>query len=79
MADEEQLHDDEGAADDPARLMTLAEAAERLHMSVRSVRRLIDHGYLEGYRVGRRAVRVKLGDVHAALERLPDGYATGDD
>lgn len=54
-------------------LLTLAEAAERLSVSVRTVRRLIAYGYLPGYRVGPRVLRVHEDDVTAAVRRLPDG------
>ena len=67
---------------DPARLITLAAAAESLGVSVRTVRRFIGYGYLEGYRVGPRAIRVRAGDVAALVKRMPDGYAgdeTGED
>jgi excisionase family DNA binding protein len=60
-----------GSADN---LITLAEAAQRLHVSVRTVRRLIAYGYLPGYRVGPRVLRVHEDDVAAAVRRLPNGY-----
>jgi excisionase family DNA binding protein len=60
---------------DPSRLVTLAEAADALGVSVRTVRRFIGYGYLEGFRVGPRAVRVRAGDVNRLVRRLPDGYA----
>ena len=56
-------------------LVTLAEAAQRLNVSVRTVRRLIQHGYLDGYRVGGgRAIRVHAAAVDAVLRRMPPGY-----
>jgi len=63
---------------DPGRLVTLAVAAEALGVSVRTVRRFIGYGYLEGYRVGPRAVRVRAGDVNALVRRLPVGYEHDD-
>ncbi len=60
-----------GGADN---LITLAEAAGRLSVSVRTVRRLIAYGYLPGYRVGPRVLRVHADDVAAAAQRLPGGY-----
>jgi excisionase family DNA binding protein len=60
-------------------LLTLSAAAERLHVSVRTVRRMIAYGYLPGYRVGPRVLRVHADDVSAALRRLPDGYADDDE
>lgn len=68
----------EHAAPDGGRLVTLADAAETLSVSVRTVRRLIAHGYLEGYRVGPRAIRVHERDVGAVLRRMPPGYGDGD-
>lgn len=60
------------------KLMTLAHAADKLHVSVRTIRRMIAYGYLPGYRVGPRVLRVHEDDVNAALRRLPDGYADDD-
>jgi excisionase family DNA binding protein len=54
--------------------VTLAAAADTLSVSVRTVRRLIQHGYLEGYRVGPRAIRVHADDVAKVLRRMPEGY-----
>ena len=68
----------EHTAADGGRLITLADAAETLAVSVRTVRRLIAHGYLEGYRVGPRSIRVHEADVTRVLRRLPEGYAEGD-
>jgi len=55
----------------PARLVTLAEAAGALAVSVRTVRRWGDYGYLDVYRVGPRALRVSVGDVNRLIARLP--------
>jgi excisionase family DNA binding protein len=68
----------EHVAPDGGRLITLAEAAATLSVSVRTVRRLIQHGYLEGYRVGPRAIRVHEGAVKRQLRRMPEGYPGGD-
>lgn len=60
---------------EPDGLVTLAVAAEMLSVSTRTVRRLIQHGYLEGYRIpGGRAIRVHRADVEAVLRRMPGGY-----
>jgi excisionase family DNA binding protein len=67
------------AAPDGGVLLTLQEAAEQLSVSVRTVRRLIAYGYLPGYRVGPRALRVHADDVAAAVRRLPNGYTDVDD
>lgn len=63
---------------DPGQLVTLHTAAATLGVSVRTVRRWIGYGYLEGYRVGPRALRVRAGDVAALAHRLPDPYADTD-
>ncbi len=53
-------------------LLTRAEAAERLHLSVQTIRRLADAGQLTEVRVGLRAVRVHRGDVERlARDGLP--------
>lgn len=59
---------------DPNRLVTLASAAEELQVSVRTVRRFIGYGYVEAYRIGPRAIRLRAGDVNGLLHRLPGGY-----
>jgi excisionase family DNA binding protein len=46
--------------DDP---LTRAEAAERLHLSVQTIRPLADAGHLTEVRVGLRAVRVRAASV----------------
>lgn len=56
----------------PERLATLGEAADALAVSTRTVRRYIGYGYLEGYRVGPRSIRVSVADVNRLLARLPD-------
>jgi excisionase family DNA binding protein len=53
-------------------LLTRAEAAGRLRVSPQTIRRLADDGCLNEVRVGRRAVRVRRGDVERlAREGLP--------
>lgn len=66
-------------APDGGRLVTLAEAASTLSVSVRTVRRLIQYGYLEGYRVGPRAIRVHADDVASVLRKMPGGYGDSAD
>jgi len=73
MPDEHTRADDEHD-DGHAHLITLAEAARRLSLSVRTVRRMIGYGYLPGYRVGPRALRVHADDVDAAVKRLPPDW-----
>lgn len=55
------------------RLLTVREAAERLSLSPRQVRRLIAWGQLRAVRLGR-AVRVPEGE----LERLAEGQLDDD-
>lgn len=55
----------------PARLVTLREAAAALAVSPRTVRRWVDYGLLEAYRVGPRALRVSVGDVNRLIARMP--------
>jgi excisionase family DNA binding protein len=57
----------------PARLVTLRTAAEALAVSERTVRRFINAGYLEAYRIGPRAIRVSVGDVNRMIQRMPAG------
>ena len=53
------------------RYITVAEAAEYLQISDRTVRRLIADGELNGYRMGRsaRAARVDLNEIDEQLMR----------
>lgn len=77
MPHEEPTH---GAPESDGGLITLADAAVRLSVSVRTVRRLIQHGYLEGYKIpGGRAIRVHADDVARVLSRMPDGYGKRSD
>ena len=69
-----QTSPDNGESANTDGLITLADAAERLGVSVRTVRRLIGYGYLPGYRIGPRVLRVHRDDVEAAVRRLPGRY-----
>lgn len=53
-------------------LLTRGEAAERLHVSEMTVRRLGRAGYLEEIRVGVRAVRITVSSIerHLAVRRI---------
>lgn len=53
------------------RYITIAETAEYLHISPRTVRRLIADGELTGYRMGssRRTIRVDLNEIDEQLMR----------
>lgn len=58
-------------------LISLTAAAERLGVSVKTVRRYITYGLLDGYRVGPKAIRVDAEAVARLAHRLPDGGETG--
>ncbi len=59
-------------ATSPARrLMSIADAAERLDCTPRTVRRYISTGTLRGYRVGPRLIRVDLNELDAMLRPIP--------
>ena len=49
------------------RYVTLAEAAEYLSVTTRTVRQMIADGRLIGYRSGTRIVRVDLNEIDAAM------------
>jgi excisionase family DNA binding protein len=49
-----------------SRLVSLAEAAEHFHVSVRTLRRRIADGTITGYRVGR-LIRVDLDELRRRL------------
>lgn len=53
------------------RYITIAEAADYLQISDRTVRRLITDGELNGYRMGRsgRTIRVDLNEIDEQLMR----------
>ncbi|ACZ31366.1 DNA binding domain protein, excisionase family [Xylanimonas cellulosilytica DSM 15894] len=52
-------------------LVSLREAAERFHVSIKTLRRRIADGTITGYRIGR-LVRVDLDDVeHELLVEIP--------
>lgn len=55
----------------PRRLASLAEAAEVLGVSVRTIRRMVSEGRLTGYRIGSRMLRVDLNDVDALPSAIP--------
>jgi excisionase family DNA binding protein len=49
----------------PTQYITCREAAERLHVSPKSIRRRIAEGDLTGYRIGPKALRVDAAEVEA--------------
>lgn len=58
-------------ADRTRSYITLAEAAEHLGVSSRTVRRYITEGRLAGYRVGPRLVKVKRVDLDDLMRPIP--------
>jgi excisionase family DNA binding protein len=52
-------------------LATIGEAAEYVRCNPKTVRRWIAAGYLTGFRVGPRAVRVRLAEVEQLVRRIP--------
>lgn len=53
-----------------SRLVSLADAAEHYSVSVKTIRRWIADGRIEGYRVGPRLLRVRLDSLDSASRRL---------
>jgi len=51
--------------------LTLAEAAELMSVSVKTLRRRIADGTLPAYRCGRRVIRVRLDDLDHVFQRVP--------
>ena len=49
-------------------LITLSEAAERLHVSSKFIRRRVHDGRLKSYRVGGSVIRVNPEDVDALVQ-----------
>ncbi|WP_233140198.1 helix-turn-helix domain-containing protein [Cellulosimicrobium sp. KWT-B] len=57
-------------------LVSLRDAADHLHVSVKTVRRRISDGTITGYRVGR-LVRLDLDDIeHELLVEIPSARRT---
>ena len=53
----------------PARALTVREAAERLAVDPKTIRRLVQNGELRAVRVGSRSVRIPASDIDAFLTR----------
>jgi len=49
------------------RFVSIAEAAEYLGVSVRTVRNLLYENRIRGHKLGPRIVRIRLSDIDAAL------------
>lgn len=55
----------------PADLITIAEAAEFLDVTDRTIRRYISEGRLAAFRIGNRQIRLRRADVEALLKTIP--------
>ena len=55
--------------------LSLAEAADAMSVSVKTIRRWIAAGTLPAYRCGNRAIRIKLDDLEAAPRQIPSARA----
>ena len=51
--------------------VTLAQAAELMSVSIKTVRRRIADGTLPAYRCGQRIIRVRLEDLQLVFRRIP--------
>ena len=54
-----------------AQLLSIAQAAEILGLSTKTIRRRIATGDLPAYRNGRRLIRVKASDLNRLFRRIP--------
>lgn len=52
--------------------ISIIEAAEYLHVSPITIRRMIAGGELQGFRVGKKIVRISLEEINAALVTIPN-------
>lgn len=55
------------------RLVTLADAADALAVSTRTVRRYIADGQLEAVRLGRKTLRIKADSIERFIDAKPVG------
>jgi len=51
--------------------LTLAQAAEILGVCTRTIRRRISAGELPAYKIGRKAIRIKIADLDRISQRIP--------
>lgn len=54
-------------------LVSLAEAADALAVSTRTIRRYIAQGHLGGVRLGRKTLRVKVESIEQFIDARPVG------
>ena len=54
-----------------SKLLSLAQAAELLGLSTRTIRRRIANGQLPAYRSGRKVIRIKTTDLDRIFRRIP--------
>jgi len=57
-----------GSSPSPSRLLTAREAADRLAVSLRTLRTIISEGALSVVRVGARGLRIHPEDLHRFIE-----------
>jgi excisionase family DNA binding protein len=55
------------------RLISLADAADALAVSTRTVRRYIAEGQLEAVRLGRKTIRIKVDSIERFIDARPVG------
>ncbi|MGP5251486.1 helix-turn-helix domain-containing protein [Brachybacterium alimentarium] len=57
--------------------LSIAEAAEQLGLTEKTIRRYIAAGKLPAYRVGSRTVRIKSSDLERLLKPIPTANGGG--
>ena len=62
------------ASPSQSRFLTVAEAAEDLHVTERFIRKLIATGDLDAVKVGRRLVRIRRADLDALIRPMRAPY-----
>jgi len=55
----------------PIQYLTLAEAAQLMSVSVKTLRRRIADGTIPAYRCGRRVIRIRVDDLERAFLPIP--------
>ncbi len=51
--------------------VSIERAAEMMSLSARTIRRRISDGTIPAYQCGRRAIRIRVDELEAALRRMP--------